>query len=408
VDTDLALGLAAARPACEADDKVLVRRLTEAVRWQPEAAAAVASAIAKAKSGEGKRRGTGAKADAWIVFAGPDVVGKRNMAEALSKSVFGAGAVTVRLGCPPAGDDGGESVVSCRGRTALDRVAEAIRANPFRVVVLDGVDHADNVVQGSIMRAIESGRLADSRGRDVALGSNIFVVMSQWSLPSPDHLRNSQEAVPLPDLPWSLERGTGKRRPEQELEGEEDRRRTRARKDSAREPLPLDLNLSMSDDHIDAIDDSGGEGSRNSSSDLTVEHDQDFGHPAPARCPAPSNVSELIKAVDGVVVFKPVNLEPLKRSFSDLVPAKSGDITGGGWPSVHVDDGLLDRLAAGAVRTTATPLLDAWAGEVLCPSLRQFKRSLSTNDVDGATVEGSGGRRKGGEVFPMPVTVDGN
>jgi len=126
VDTDLALGLAAARPACETDDKVLVRRLTEAVRWQPEAAAAVASAIAKAKSGDGKRRGAGAKADAWIVFAGPDVVGKRDMAEALSKSVFGAGAVTVRLGCPPAGDDGGESVVSCRGRTALDRVAEAI------------------------------------------------------------------------------------------------------------------------------------------------------------------------------------------------------------------------------------------------------------------------------------------
>ncbi|RLM78459.1 chaperone protein ClpB-like [Panicum miliaceum] len=408
VDTDLALGLAAARPACETDDKVLVRRFTEAVRWQPEAAAAVASAIAKAKSGEGKRRGAGAKADAWVVFAGPDVVGKRNMAEALSKSVFGTGAVTVRLGCPPAGDDG-ESVVSCRGRTALDRVAEAIRANPFRVVVLDGVDHADNVVHGSIIRAIESGRLADSHGRDVALGSNIFVVMSQWSSPSPDHLRNSQEAVPLPDLPWNPEHGTGKRRPEQELEGEEDRRRTRARKDSAREPLPLDLNLSMSDDHIDAIDDSGGEGSRNSSSDLTVEHDQDYGHPAPARCPAPSNVSELIKAVDGVVVFKPVNLEPLKRSFSDLVPAKSGDITGGGWPSVHIDDGLLARLAAaaGAVRTTATPL-DAWAGEVLCPSLRQFKRSLSTNDVDGATVEGSGGRRKGGEVFPMPVAVDGN
>ncbi|TKW41975.1 hypothetical protein SEVIR_1G353300v4 [Setaria viridis] len=404
VDTDLALGLAAAGPACETDDKLLARRLTEAVRWQPEAAAAVASTIAKARSG-GKRRGAGAnKADAWVVFAGPDVVGKRNMAEALSKSVFGTGAVTVRLGCPPARDDGGESVVSCRGRTALDRVAEAIRANPFRVVVLEGIDHADGVVHGSIVRGIESGRLADSHGRDVALGSNIFVVMSQWSS---DHLRNSLEAAPLPDLPWcNLEHGTGKRRAEQELEGD---RRTRARKDhSAREPLPLDLNLSMSDDHIDAIDDSGGEGSRNSSSDLTVDHEQDYGQPAPARCSAPSNVTELIKAVDGVVVFKPVNSEPLKRSFSDLVPAKLGDITGGGgWPSVHVDDGLLDRLAAGAVRTTATPALDAWAGEVLCPSLRQFKRSLSTNDVDGATVEGSG-RRKGGEVFPMPVTVDGN
>ncbi|CAL5056174.1 unnamed protein product [Urochloa decumbens] len=398
VDTDLALGLAAATPACETDDKVLLRRLTDAVRWQPEAAAAVASTIAKARSGEGRRRG------AWVVFAGPDdAAGKRSMAEALSKSVFGTGAVTVRLVA------GESAVASCRGRTALDRVAEAVRANPFRVVVLDGADHADAVVLGAIVRAVESGRLADSRGRDVSLGSNIFVVMSQWS-PPPDHLiRNSQEA----DLPWNLEHGAGKRRPEQELEGD---RRTRPRKDhSAREPLPLDLNLSMSesDDRIDAVDDSGGEGSRNSSSDLTVEHDQDYSHhPAPARCSsAPSNVSELIRAVDGVVVFKPVNSsEPLKRSFSDLMPpaAKLGDVTGGAWPPVHVDEGLLDRLAAGAVRTAAAMPMDAWAGEVLCPSsLRQFKRSLSTNDVDGATVEGSG-RRKGGEMFTMAVTVDGS
>jgi hypothetical protein len=415
VDTDLALGLAAARPACETDDKLLVRRLTEAVRWQPEAAAAVASTIAKARSREARRRGK-ADVDAWVVFAGPDVAGKRSMAEALSKSVFGTGAVTVRLGYPQAGDDGGESVVSCRGQTALDRMAEAIRANPFRVVVLDGVDHADSVVRGSILRAIESGRLSDSHGRDVALGTNMFVVMSQWSPPLPGHLRSLQEAEPfLPDLPWNLECGmiTGgkKRRPEQQLEGD---RRTKARKHSAREPLPLDLNLSMSDDHTDALDDSGGEGSRNSSSDLTVEHEQEYGQPASARCSAPPTVSELIKAVDGVVVFKPpVNLEPLmKRSVSDLVvpAAKFGDITVGGW-SVHVDDGLLGRLAAGAARaagaTAATPM-EAWTGEVLCPSsLRQFKRSLSTNDVGGATVEG-GGRRKDGEMFPMPVTVDGN
>jgi len=39
---------------------------------------------------------------------------------------------------------------------ALDRVAKAIRANLFRVVVLDGVDHADNVVQVSIAYARSS------------------------------------------------------------------------------------------------------------------------------------------------------------------------------------------------------------------------------------------------------------
>jgi hypothetical protein len=59
-----------------------------------------------------------------------------------------------------------------------------------------------------------------------------------------------------------------------------------------------------------------------------------------------------------------------------------------------------------------TTSLETWVGEVLlCPTSvqRQFKRSLSTNDVDGATVEGSG-RRKDAELFPMSVTVtvDGN
>lgn len=417
VDTDLALGPASTRPACNTDEKMLVKRLTEAVRWQPEAAVAVANTIVKDRSGEGKRRSMAAKADTWVLFAGSDVVGKRNMAEALSMSVFGTGAVTVRLACRTTGDDGGESIVSCRGRTALDRVAEAIRANPFRVIVLDDLDQADNVVHGSIIRAIESGRLMDSHGRDVALGSAIFVVMSSWSL-SADHLRSSQEAVPLADSPWNLElrvrHKTPKRRPEQPIDGE---RRMKPRKDSGREPLPLDLNLSMCDDHINDDDDdgSGCEGSRNSSSDLTVEREQEYGQPASAaKCSAPSNLSVLIKAVDGTVVFKPVDFEPLKGSVSDVVSSKFGDVVGGGW-SVHVDGGVLDRLAGAAWTAGASATsLEAWADEVLCPSIRQLKRSLSANDVDGATVslsavEGRGWRRDG-DIFPtsVTVTVDGN
>ena len=65
----------------------------------------------------------------------------------------------------------------------------------------------------------------------------------------------------------------------------------------------------------------------------------------------------------------------------------------------------------------ATPSPSAWADEVLCPSIRQLKRSLSSSDVNGATtvslsaVEGIGRRRMDGDVlFPtsVTVTVDGN
>ncbi|KAM3244457.1 hypothetical protein ACQJBY_056036 [Aegilops geniculata] len=422
VDTDLALGTpvpsttpaSASASAWDTDEKVLAKRLTEAVRWQPEAAAAVADTIVKARLGSGKRRRVGPKADTWVLFAGADMVGKRRMAEALSVAIFGAGPVTVRLGCATTGDvDGGEeSVVSCRGRTALDHVAETVRANPFRVVVLDDLDHADDVVHGAIVHAVESGRLTDSHGRDVALGSAIFIVMSSWSSSAP-----GQPA----DSPWNLElrvrrHTTPKRRPEQELDGH---RRVKPRK-----PLPLDLNLSMCDDHIDDDgEDSGGEGSRNSSSDLTVEHEQEYAQPpSVATRSAQSNVHELIRAVDGTVVFRSVDFGPLKRSVSDVVSAKFGDAAGSGGWSVHVDAGVLDRLAgaawtaAGASTATATSL-ESWANEVLCPSIRQLKRSLSSSDVDGATtvslsaVEGIGRRRMDGDVlFPTSVTVavDGN
>uniref|UniRef100_J3LHU7 Clp R domain-containing protein n=2 Tax=Oryza brachyantha TaxID=4533 RepID=J3LHU7_ORYBR len=412
VDTDLALGPAASttttRPACDTDEKLLVKRLTEAVRWQPDAAAAVARTIAKVRSGEGRRRSVGTKADTWVLFSGHDVSGKTKMAEALSMSVFGTNAVTVRLGCSQAAanNDGGESIMSCRGRTALDRVADAIRANPFRVIVLDAFDQDDRVMHASLLSAIESGRLVDSVGRDVALGGAIFVLMS------PDDTRRCQEE--FTDSPWNLElrvrNKAPKRRPEQPLDGGGDVRRLKPRKDSL---LHLDLNLSMCEDHTDD-DDSGGEESRNSSSDLTVENEQEYGQPA-AKSSTPSSISELIKAVDGTAVFKPVDFGPLKRSVSDVVSAKFGDAAGGGW-SVHVDDGVLDRLAgaawtAGAASATS---LEAWADEVLCPTIRQLKRSLSANDVDGATVSLSavegGGRRKDGEVFPTTVTVavDGN
>lgn len=403
VDTALALGSASAS-ASESDETTkLARRLAEAVTWQPEAAAAVASTIAKA------RRAKGA-ADTWVLFAGPDAEGKRRMAEALSVSVFGAAAVTVRLAssCSAGVDaNGGESIVSSWTAPARDRVAEAARANPFRVVVLDGLDHADDLV-----RAAESGRLADSRGLG---GGAIFVVMSSWSSSlEPDHLTRSSQAAVAPDhSSWNLElrvrplqETTPKRcRPEQPLDINQ-YRRVKPRKT----PLPLDLNLSMcgdeDDDRVDEGADSGGEGSRNSSSDLTVEHELEPRPSQPGLSASMRLLSsqpnvvmpELIRAVvDGIVEFKPaidLELEPLKRSVS----AKFG----GGE--------LLDRLAGAATWTagaSATSLV-AWADEARCrPSVRQMKRS--TNDVDdddGAmkTLEGVGrGRMDGAGVFP-PLT----
>jgi hypothetical protein len=109
-------------------------------------------------------------------------------------------------------------------------------------------------------------------------------------------------------------------------------------------------------------------------------------------------------------LFRPVDFEPLKRSVSDIMTTKLGD---DGW-SVQVDAGVLNRLAGAAwtaAGASSATSLESWADEVLCPSIRHLKRSLSTNDADGATtvslsaVGDVGRRRMDGGVFPTSVTV---
>lgn len=63
-----------------------------------------------------------------------------------------------------------------RGKTVLDQIAEAIRRNPFSVLMLQDVDEADILVRRSIKRAMERGRFTDSYGREIGLGNIVFVL----------------------------------------------------------------------------------------------------------------------------------------------------------------------------------------------------------------------------------------
>jgi hypothetical protein len=79
-------------------------------------------------------------------------------------SVFGMGAVTVRLCVSGGSHDASESIMLCRSQTAVDLIADVVRSNPFWVVVLDDIDCADNVAHNSILCTIKCDRLVDSHG----------------------------------------------------------------------------------------------------------------------------------------------------------------------------------------------------------------------------------------------------
>lgn len=393
--------------------KRLFKGLMENIEWQPEAASSVASTVMLCRSGNGKRRGLGPKVDTWLLFLGPDKVGKRKMAYALSELVFGTGPITICLGSPRTEGDDGESNVNLRGKTALDRLAESVQRNPFAVFVLEDIDDADTLAWGTIKKAIERGRLPDSYGREVSLGGGIFLLTSNWL---PEELKSSQDfllrceekILDSVNSGWQLEfsigEKTGKRRADW-LTSLKDEKNTKARKESAGIGLSLDLNLGV------AIDDDACDGSRNSS-DLTVEHENEAERLA-VRCSTPSiNARELMELVDNAIMFKPVDFSPMRRRISESISKKIREIMGDG-RSIQVDEEALDQLVGGVWLGGATAAaFEEWAERVLVPSIRQ----LNNISKKGATVRLSsvktGARAQrcnaAGDLLPSSVMIDGD
>lgn len=360
--------------------KRLLKGLTESVSWQQEAASGVADVVMRCKSGNGKRRGGAMKRDTWLLLIGPDKVGKKKMANTLAELVFGTGPAVINFGhASCAIDNDEESNLSYRGKTSMDRIVEAVRKNPFSMIVLENIDQADMLIQNKIKQAIQGGRLLDSYGREVSLGSIIFVLIADWL---PEELKCSyhsfmQYEQTILDSAYGgmqLELTTGdrpgKRYPNWVCDTDQP---SKIRKEPAIN-LSLDLNLSV------GVDADAGEGSWNSS-DITTEHEYDKGRLA-VNGSKSLLAPELIELVDKAVTFKPIDFAQLRKSILESLPVKFRAIMGKG-RAIRIDDDSLNRIVGGLWLSGTT--LDDWVDRVLVPSLRQLRDNLKA-DGDGLVV----------------------
>ncbi|XP_077222400.1 protein SUPPRESSOR OF MAX2 1-like [Tasmannia lanceolata] len=382
--------------------KRLFKGLTNKVGWQSEAASAIATTIVQSKSGNGKKRGVGVKGDSWLLFLGPDKVGKMKMASALSELVFGTNPITISLSSRITNNE--ESNMNFRGKTVLDQIAEAVGRNPFSVLVLQDIDSSNTLVYNSIKQAIEKGRLRDSRGREIGLGSVIFILTANWV---PENLKNSQNPNPSSlseeklsaavaggwQLELSVDRNSSKRRPKWL---NNDHRLTKPRKDS-NQALSFDLNLAA-----EAIEEST-EGSRNSS-DLTMEHGQELGRMT--KWP-----ESLIDSMDETIVFKPIDFGPLRNKVEAIIARKFSGVIGEG-RSIEVDDEVIERIVGGVWfgRTG----FEEWVDRVLVLGFQQLKTGLAVDDSlvvrlvpvkDGHLLDSE--VRRNGDWLPSKVMVVG-
>jgi ATP-dependent Clp protease ATP-binding subunit ClpC len=152
--------------------------LHERIIGQDEAITAVSRAIRRSRSGlKDPKRPTGS-----FVFLGPTGVGKTELARALSAFLFSNEdnliridmseymerfAVSRLVGAPPGYvgyEEGGQ-------------LTEAVRRQPYSVVLLDEIEKAHPEVFNILLQVMEDGRLTDSQGRIVDF-KNVVMIMT--------------------------------------------------------------------------------------------------------------------------------------------------------------------------------------------------------------------------------------
>jgi ATP-dependent Clp protease ATP-binding subunit ClpB len=157
----------------------LEERLAGRVVGQREAIAAVSEAVRRSRAGLGNP----GKPVGSFVFVGPTGVGKTELAKALAETLFDDESRIVRVdmseymekhsvarlvGAPP----------GYVGYEEGGYLTEAIRRQPYSVVLLDEIEKAHPDVFNILLQILDDGRLTDGHGRTVDFSNTIVIMTS--------------------------------------------------------------------------------------------------------------------------------------------------------------------------------------------------------------------------------------
>ncbi|XP_076928911.1 protein SUPPRESSOR OF MAX2 1-like [Bidens hawaiensis] len=331
--------------------KKLRKHLMKMAWWQPEAATSIATTLTQSSRG-----------CLWLLFAGPDRVGKKKMASVLAEHVCRVDPITISIG---SSRDEGEMDCGFRGKTMLDRVFDAVRRNPFSVIVLLGIDEADMLIRGRIKEAMERGRLTDSHGREVSLGNIIFVLTGNWSTHNGDETVDKRSLHPSSTGDWGLKLTFCEKRSKRRADWLSDAKTSPKQQKRVGSGLSLDLNL--------AVD---IEEERTDTSDLTIEQGDENPHFANTSVSVPH---ELVGPNVVTVGFKPVQFgliryeieKTVKYAFSTVFDEKL---------AIEIDEATVDNIVSGLWFGQTS--LEDWAEQVLVPSLHRLVGHLPSSVED--------------------------
>ena len=156
-------------------EEILQRRVV----GQKEAILAVSKAIRRARVGlKDPNRPIGT-----FIFCGPTGVGKTELCNALAEAMFGnknnliridmseymeKHSVSKLIGAPP----------GYVGYNEGGQLTEAVRRNPYSVILLDEIEKAHEDIYNILLQIMEDGRLTDNMGRTINFKNSIIIMTS--------------------------------------------------------------------------------------------------------------------------------------------------------------------------------------------------------------------------------------
>lgn len=159
--------------------KHMEKQLGKRVIGQQKAIAAVSNAIRRSRAGMSEEH----KPIGSFMFLGPTGVGKTELAKTLADFLFNNEQTIVRIdmseymekhsvarliGSPPGYvgyEEGGQ-------------LTEAIRRNPYSIILLDEIEKAHPEVFNILLQVLDDGRLTDSKGRTVTFNNTVIIMTS--------------------------------------------------------------------------------------------------------------------------------------------------------------------------------------------------------------------------------------